>query len=200
MYALDVDEIEAKYARKDGDPIDAKLDVIIEAAFKRKKFCVNTVLSDLDEDESDDDDSDADDQEPPSKKAKKKKSSSHSSRSSDGSVPDDEKKMPAAKAKDIDDWQGGSEKSSTESSSWHGTSDDNKAFKQRQHKRLLRKKRSKKPSLPSVPESPASIRTRSAITPAWQETVHHIFSDQDFINYACVQDSARAIFVDPFSL
>ena len=38
MYALDVDEIEAKYARKDGDPIDAKLDVIIEAAFKRKKF------------------------------------------------------------------------------------------------------------------------------------------------------------------
>ena len=73
LYALDVDEIEAKYARKDGDPIDAKLDVIIEAAFKRKKFCVNTVLSDLDEDESDDDDSDADDQEPPSKKAKKKK-------------------------------------------------------------------------------------------------------------------------------
>jgi hypothetical protein len=223
MYAMDDDEIEAKYARKDGDPIQAKLDKIIEMAFLRKRHCVNTVISELDDDSNESSEDDDDDEDPPMKKTKAAKKSprktptksktprskSKAPKASDTSTTEDERKMPAKSSRGgmtsdresptfLEDWQGGSAQSTTESSSWAGTSDDNKAFKARKHKQGLRKTRSVKPRLATVPE--VRERSRDVVTPAWEGTNHHMFSDQDFIDYACVQDPNRAIYVDPDSL
>ena len=219
VYALDDQEIEANFPRNEGDPIGANLDTIIEMAFLRKRYCVNQVFSDLDVDIDDDmSDDDCDDEGPPKKASRPAKkaprktpttSKSKASKSSSDSLPDGDKKMPAVDRKGqkrsasnsptfLEDWQGGSQKSTSESSSWAGTSDDNKAFKARQHKKTYCERRSNKPRLASVPE--IRERVRAVVAPAWEGTSHNTFSDQDFIDYTCVQDPLRAIYVDIDSL
>jgi hypothetical protein len=132
MYLMNDDEIEAKYERKPGDTQMLGVDGILEMAYFRKKYCVNTEVKEkpVDEDTDADDEGDED---------------SGITSSSDDETPDGEKKPKASnnrtrkKATDLEpveleDWQADTAPTTSDSSSWRGTSDDTKAYKKRKHK------------------------------------------------------------------